>query len=852
MFAAALNADPQHLTATYNAGLLRWRNGAITDETLLREIEALRADLGDPWQIGYLCALIHLERRDLSAAEDLLTDLTQIRPHDQAIQQTTSTLRSLKTTDARHSAVRRIPWQTYPKGFPPEHAIRLTPDLRFALTGSGDHTVRLWNIRSGKQLKALAGHTDQIDSVDISADGRRAISGSRDQTVRFWDLDTGTLLHTVSTKRWLDVKSPSEPWLADLQNKLNEIEGYSRYRVSLQDGTLTLGQNDAAPVRMSTSGSIVLWAEADGGIQVWDFSARRHLLTLDGRSYNINNVEVSPAGNVALSAGQALTLWDLAAGNWVWHEASSSSVDRVWLSHVDRIWFGPHGDVAAVLGNDKVIRVWDLANHRCIHTLNLPSDCHPRSAALSTESRFLLIGDGRGPVTFWDLETGCCLRTFTGHQGSVSAVLLSPDNRDPLAFSAGDDGTARLWRLPGGFTAPAQLSLPRRHGELTRTSDRMQVLITAAEQARDDGRTEEALSLLSQARGLPGCERAPQLMTTWRSLGEHAVRIGLRTAWPAKTLQGRAGAYTDAMSGRVDLTRDAQLGAFSGDDDRIQIWDLAEGRRERFIDAGQGAVHLIRLTSDGQKIVSAGQDSTIKTWSVNSGECLNTFRFRELRRVAVSDNAQLGLVVDQYAATEMSLWDLAEGCQLQAVSIPESFVLRLWLSPDGRRAVSGSEDNLIRLWDLTVGRCVMTLHSGSERVSSVCLTSDERFILAAGSRNFSARQPSPDPERLLDRIRMWDTATGECVRMFDAQPSNASRLQLSGDDRFLFSGSIESAVRVWDVATGHCLRTLDGHLNMVTDLAITPDANFVLTSDDDETLRLWELDWELQARENLV
>lgn len=68
-------------------------------------------------------------------------------------------------------------------------SICVSPDGRWALSGSEDKTLRLWDVFSGRCVRTFEGHTKAVRSVCLRLDGRWALSGSEDKTLHLWELD---------------------------------------------------------------------------------------------------------------------------------------------------------------------------------------------------------------------------------------------------------------------------------------------------------------------------------------------------------------------------------------------------------------------------------------------------------------------------------------------------------------------------------------------------------------------------------------------------------------------------------------------------------------------------------------
>ena len=74
----------------------------------------------------------------------------------------------------------------------------VTADGRYAVSASADQTLKVWELESGRALRALQGHAALVNSVAVTPDGRLAVSASADQTVKVWELESGSTIATFS------------------------------------------------------------------------------------------------------------------------------------------------------------------------------------------------------------------------------------------------------------------------------------------------------------------------------------------------------------------------------------------------------------------------------------------------------------------------------------------------------------------------------------------------------------------------------------------------------------------------------------------------------------------------------
>ena len=70
------------------------------------------------------------------------------------------------------------------------NSVAISPDGNTLVSGSGDDTITVWDLATGRVKATLTGHSDWVNSVAISPEGQTLVSGSRENTIKVWDLAT--------------------------------------------------------------------------------------------------------------------------------------------------------------------------------------------------------------------------------------------------------------------------------------------------------------------------------------------------------------------------------------------------------------------------------------------------------------------------------------------------------------------------------------------------------------------------------------------------------------------------------------------------------------------------------------
>jgi len=146
-------------------------------------------------------------------------------------------------------------------------------------------------------------------------------------------------------------------------------------------------------------------------------------------------------------------------------------------------------------------------------------------------------------------------------------------------------------------------------------------------------------------------------------------------------------------------------------------------------------------------------------------------------------------------------------------------------SPDGRRVLTASNDDLAILWDAETGRTLRTFAGHVNGLIFAHFTPDGTRIVTGAGDSTAA---------------LWDPNSGEKLRTFNAHQNWVWDVCFSPDGRQMLTGAADKTAILWDLASGQLLRTLEGHTDTVDAVAFSPDGRKILTASSDKKVILWD------------
>jgi WD40 repeat protein len=322
-------------------------------------------------------------------------------------------------------------------------ALAITPDGKRIISAADDRLIRVWDLVSGEQLLELAGHGDLVRALAVTPDGRTLVSGSWDYTLRLWDLDNGAPMQIMTGHEgWVQAIAISPDGSQVLSSSWDQT-----VRIwDLWTGeTVRVLSEFRAPIFamiVAPGNQLMIAGGGDGSLSLWDLKSGEHLRTLPGHAGGINSLALTSSGRFAVSASDddTLRVWDLVAVHGValrpGHTAPVHALSAL-----------PDPARAVSASWDGTLKIWEPSTGREVQKLDSHSD-GVVAMALAADGRRAISGSRDRTLKLWDLASGKEIISLEGHESAITAVAISPDAT--LAASGDDGGVVRAWDLSSG------------------------------------------------------------------------------------------------------------------------------------------------------------------------------------------------------------------------------------------------------------------------------------------------------------------------------------------------------------------------------------------------------------------
>jgi WD40 repeat protein/serine/threonine protein kinase/tetratricopeptide (TPR) repeat protein/thiol-disulfide isomerase/thioredoxin len=710
------------------------------------------------WEWAYTRRLCHLEALTLGGFADHAAAVAGARPGPSSVVPTGD-----RSADDLASALTPAPGAV--------SSVAYSPDGRRIAAAHEDGTIRLYDARTGLELRSLVGHVGEVSSVAFDTAGGRLISGGLDRTVRVWDANSG--------------------------KPIRVLRGHARPVVSVafRPGTDQAASSEHGPYETFLGEGCVF--------KLWDLASGREVHTLHHRhGWSYTKVAFSPDGRRLYSAanwGGFLRLWDPETGKEVEERQMPENSGALAVSPTEgRLALGGYTDV--YLGGPAP--GWRPLRGHGGNVLGLAFS--PDGTRLASASR-------DGIVKVWRVADGFELAHLRGHTGVVNSVAFGPDGQTLVTGS--DDGTAKVWHVslesapfPRGTGTPGFFVRFAPDGRRFAAASFFYVTVFDAASRQPVFQ----IALPKNYAGISGLAYSQdgQLVATC-SLS--ADEIGV---WSAETGKPVATFGTHTGGPHAVVFGPGHQLASACTDGTVRLWDADTGRPGLVFHAHEGPVFHLAFDPAGTALATLGSDGEVRRWDANTGRPLGPIATM-VHRPSGGRGDALAFDRDGHrlaaAGTDgtVCVWDVRTREELFTLRGHTEKVNGVAFSPDGRRIATGSMDQTIKLWDAANGDEMFTLRGHTAAVKGFAFSPDGNVIYSTGDDA---------------TLRLWDAApAAKGQQMDDAVAEYREAIRLKKDQAIAHNnlgnamqarGQLDEAIAEFREALGLQKDYADAHYNL--------------------------------------
>lgn len=233
-------------------------------------------------------------------------------------------------------------------------------------------------------------------------------------------------------------------------------------------------------------------------------------------------------------------------------------------------------------------------------------------------------------------------------------------------------------------------------------------------------------------------------------------------------------------------------------------------------------VSSVCVSPNGDYVLSASPDSTVRIWDVKTGKCVG--KHKGLWAVAMSPDGKY--FASLTSDNSFCVWDFSTSQCVYRDAIDNDDIFETILFSPDNTLVTASSLGFIDFWNVTKKKHVRRVKDHEGTVYSVSFSSDGKLFASA----------SEDA-----KIRLWNTTDGTCLDTLEEHQDKVLSVNFSNNGNYLVSASKDGRCVVWKIVhnRGKFLKTIEKRQEIVRYACFSPNNNYIITASNDNNLRLY-------------
>ncbi|MFM2423452.1 MAG: hypothetical protein RL291_1982 [Pseudomonadota bacterium] len=281
----------------------------------------------------------------------------------------------------------------------------------------------------------------------------------------------------------------------------------------------------------------------------------------------------------------------------------------------------------------------------------------------------------------------------------------------------------------------------------------------------------------------------------------------------------------------------------------------------------KGPIVGAQFIDGGRRVVSAGQDGSLRVWDAQTGALVRTIELDEGAPLAFHVREREAVTAHKDGA--LIIWDLERGDKRGRFKRPDLVAGGIAFMADGERFAVGGADGRLTLWDrrsstetpaggdahdLGITRTVFVPGR-----NAVATGADDRTVKLWGNESFrlirtyrghggpiTALDVSPNGQQIYSAsvdgtVRMWRASQPGVQRRIRASEVRVTALAVSPIENTIAAADETGQIKIWDTRRGRSLATFAGHSGVVRSLAFSADGRRLVSAGDDGALKVWNV-----------